>query len=321
MGSFSKLKDIFCKGENFLLICHEQPDGDALGAILALSEGLKNNGKKTSMVCSDKIPEIFLFLPGVEQIKRDFLIGNFDVIILLDNGDLKRTGFPERILKVRDKGIPLINIDHHPKNDLWKCVTINYVNDSASSSSELVFEILNGLGWKITPTIATSLLTGIFYDTGGFQHTNTSPSVLTAVSELLNKGAKLKKISESISSSHSNSITRLKLWGIALNRLLINEKYGIASSFLLREDIEKLNASDDEVSGLVNLINAIPETQIALLLYETADGKIRGSLRTEKDSVSVSKLADLLGGGGHKKAAGFSFSGQIKQVNKIWQIA
>lgn len=320
MGSFSKLKDIFSKGENFLLICHEQPDGDALGAILALSEGLKNNGKKTLMVCIDKIPKIFSFLHGVEQIKRDFLIGDFDAVVLLDNGDLRRTGFPDRILKIRERGIPLVNIDHHPKNDLWKCVTINYVNDSASSSSELVFEILNGLNWKITPTIATSLLTGIFYDTGGFQHTNTSTFVLTAVSELLNKGAKLKIISESISSSHSNSITRLKLWGIALNRLLINEKYGIASTFLLRKEIEKLNASDEEVSGLVNLINAVPETQIALLLYETADGKIRGSLRTEKDSVSVSKLADLLGGGGHKKAAGFSLAGKIIQVNNVYGI-
>ena len=320
MGSFTKLKDILNGGDSFLLICHRDPDGDALGSILALSEALKNEGKKVSMVCLDRVPVIFSFLPDVCQLKKDFLIGNFDAIVLLDNGDLRRTGFPERITRIKEKNIPLINIDHHPKNDLWKYATINYVNELASSTSELIYEIFNGLEWKITPKIATALLAGIFYDTGGFQHTNTSVAVLNIVSDLLKKGAKLKKVSGSISSSHSNSITRLKLWGIALDRLLINRQYGVASSFLLRKEIEKLNASDDEVSGLVNLISAIPDTQVALLLYETEDGKIKGSLRTEKDSVDLSKLARILGGGGHKKAAGFSFSGQIKQINNIWQI-
>jgi phosphoesterase RecJ-like protein len=219
MGSFSKLKSAFNSEDEFLLICHEQPDGDALGATLALNEALKANGKKTRMVCTDQIPEIFSFLPGVERVKRDFLIGNFDVVVLLDNGDLRRTGFADRVLKIKEKGTLLINIDHHPKNDLWRFADINYVNDSASSSSELVFEILNGLEWKVTPKIATNLLAGIFYDTGGFQHTNTSIDVLNIVSELLNKGAKLKRVSESISNSQSNSIARLKLWGIALNRL------------------------------------------------------------------------------------------------------
>lgn len=306
-------------GDSFLLICHLQPDGDALGSTLALNEALKNNGKKVLMVCTDDIPEFFLFLPDAQQIKKDFLIGNFDVVILLDNGDLRRTGFYDRVIKIKEKKISLINIDHHPKNDLWKHTTINYVNEKVSSTSELVYEILLGLEWKITPKIATALLTGIFTDTGGFQHANTSASVLNIASELLNKGAKLKKISESV--SNSCTVTRLKLWGIALSRLLVNEKYGIASSFLLREEINKLDASVEEVSGLVNLINAIPEAKIALLLYETADGKIRGSLRTEKDAVDVSKLAKILGGGGHKKAAGFTLSGEIKQIDKIWQIA
>lgn len=318
MGSFTKLKDILNLGDRFLLICHQQPDGDALGSVLAFAEALKNNGKEVSVVCKDPIPPIFSFLSGVENFKNDFLVGNHEVIILLDNGDLRRTGFSKRILTAKTKNVPIINIDHHPKNDLWKIVTINYVNESASSSSELIFEILYGLGWNITPKIATLLLAGIFTDTGGFQHANTGEKVLNIVSELLNKGAKLKLISENISNFHS--VIRLKLWGIALNRMLVNKKFGIVSSFLLREEIEKLNASEDEVSGLVNLMNSVPESKIALLLYETADGNIRGSLRTEENTIDLSWLAKLCGGGGHKKAAGFTLKGKIEKKDNVWRV-
>lgn len=318
MGSFSKLKDAFAKGEEFLLICHLDPDGDAIGALLALNEGILSAGKKARMVCLNSIPKVFSFLPDIEKIKNDFLLGNFDTVILLDNGDLRRTGFAERIVQISEKKIPLINIDHHPKNDLWKYASINYVNERSSSSSELIYRLFKGLGWSISPKIATALLTGIFTDTGGFHHPNTSVSVLDAVSELLSKGAKLKIISDNISKYHS--IKRLKLWGIALNRLVINKKYGIAASILLRKDIEELDATDEEIPGLVNLINAIPESKLALLLYEAMDGKIKGSLRTEKDEVDVAFLAKLLGGGGHRRAAGFEIDGRISKIEGGWEV-
>lgn len=318
MGSFLKLKNILEEKEKFLLICHEQPDGDALGSLLAFSEGLKNNGKEVIMVCKDSVPDIFSFLPKSSEIKNDFLVGSHESIILLDNGDLRRTGFSKRILVAKEKNVPIINIDHHPKNDLWKVASINYVNEDSSSSSELVFEILTGLKWDITSQMATLLLAGIFTDTGGFQHTNTSEKVLHIVSKLLSGGAKLKNISDNVSNSHS--VARLKLWGIALNRMIVNKKLGIVSSFLLRNEIEKLQASDDEVSGLVNLMNSVPESKIALLLYETSDGNIRGSLRTENSGVDVSVLAKLCGGGGHKKAAGFTIKGKIEKVDNVWRV-
>ncbi|MDZ4209802.1 MAG: DHHA1 domain-containing protein, partial [Candidatus Curtissbacteria bacterium] len=120
--------------------------------------------------------------------------------------------------------------------------------------------------------------------------------------------------------SNTKSVAGLKLWGIALNRLKINRNTGITYSILLKEDIEKVNASEDEVSGLTNLINTTPESRIALLLYETRDGKIKGSLRTESDEIDLSKLARELGGGGLKKAAGFSLNGRIEKRGDGWKI-
>lgn len=319
MGSFSKLKDIILGHKSFLLICHERPDGDSIGSLLALGEALESMGKEVTMVSKDPVPTVFTFLVNALKIQQDFSLPTYDVVVLLDNGDFRRTGFAERLshLKVKQE-IHLVNIDHHPKNDIWKVALINYINPKVSSTCELVYEILGGLDIEITPSIATSLLTGIFTDTGGFQHPNTSIAVLEVASDLLNKGAKLRAITSNITNSHS--VATLKLWGIALNRLTFKNEWGMAFSFLTRKDIEGVGATEDEVSGLANLINTIPESRVALLLYETVDGKIKGSLRTELDNVDLSRVAGILGGGGHRRASGFSFPGQFQKVDDSWQI-
>lgn len=318
MGSFSKIKKLLEEKDKFLLIGHVSPDGDSLGALLSFNEILKKLNKITRIVCKDSISTCFSFLDDVCEIKNDFLLGNFDAVILLDNGDLKRTGFYSRLKKIDTKKFPILNIDHHLKNDIWKIATINYVNENASSVCELIYDLFIGLNIEISPKVATALLCGIYSDTGGFQHPNTSQKVFEIVSDLLNTGAKLKKISENISSS--KSISTLKLWGIALGRLKTSKKWEITYSIITQKDICTAGATEEEVAGLVNLINCIPSSKIALLLYETKNGSVKGSLRTDKDGVDVSKIAALFGGGGHKKAAGFSIEGKIVEKNGVWEI-
>lgn len=318
MGSFLKLKDTIVSNEKFLLIGHEQPDGDSIGSILALGEGLRQLGKKVSMVCKDELPPVFRFLFGAENIKRDFLGGDFEAVILIDNGDLKRTGFSERLLGLKKRRIKIVNIDHHPKNDLWRFSDVNHACVTASSVAEIIYRILLDLKVKLTPSMATNLLCGIFNDTGGFRHSNTSEEVLNVVSQLLSLGAKLKLVSRSL--SNSKTIPSLKLWGIALDRLKFNKELGIAFSIILQDDIKLAEASEDDVSGLVNLLNSASESEVALLLYEGSDGKIKGSIRTESDKIDVSSLASVLCGGGHRKASGFSLSGRLKLENGRWDI-
>ena len=307
MGSFSKLKKVLETGERFLLVAHREPDGDCLGGILALGRVLSLQGKSVRMVCYDLPPLVFSFLPGVENIKNDFLSGDFDAIVLIDNGDSKRTGFSDRLFR---SSTTLINIDHHPRNDLWKRVNINYANESASSSCELIYNILQGLEFPLDAKIATCLLTGIFTDTGGFQHSNTSDKILDIVADLLSHGARLNLISENI--INSRNVSTLKLWGLALKKLKVNKKYSLVYSFLSRKEIDDLGAKDEDISGLINIFNSSVEARISLLLCETLDGKVRGSLRTGNDKINVAFLAKLLGGGGHRKASGFTFSGKIE---------
>lgn len=300
------------------MICHIKPDGDSIGAMLSLGEALENMGKSVQMVCRDPIPLFFSFLGSVCKIKNDFLSGEYDSIILVDNGDLNRTGFAARLLKINQKKIPIINIDHHRKNDLWKIASVNYSDEKAPSTTFLIYKLISGLQLEVSSKIATYLSLGLFTDTGGFQHSNTSPEVFQMMSFLLRKGADLNNIAGKI--SYEKTVPSLKLWGLALKRLVHNEKSGLIRSVITKEDIKNTEASEDDVSGLVNLMASIPEARIALLIYETLDGSIKGSLRTEKNDVDVSILANLLGGGGHKKAAGFTIAGQLSSSNNTWQI-
>ncbi|MBM2820282.1 MAG: phosphoesterase RecJ protein, phosphoesterase RecJ protein [Candidatus Berkelbacteria bacterium] len=304
--------------QNFLLMIHEDPDGDTLAATVAIYLVLRSLEKNVSMVCKDPVPAPFLFLPESAKIKKDILFGDFEVIIIIDCGDLKRTGFSERLKKFSRVRKNLINIDHHPKNDLWKIANINLVDQKVSSASEIVWKLIKELNVPITKEISTAILTGIYTDTGGFKHPNTTPNTLRVYSELLNYGARLKQITKNV--SLNKSVASLRLWGVVLSRIHKNQELGIVSSVVTRRDLSQCNTNYYDLSGVVNLMNAIPDSQAAILFFETPEGLIRASLRTEKDNVDVSKIAKLFGGGGHKKAAGFSIAADLWLNNRSWEI-
>jgi phosphoesterase RecJ-like protein len=122
-------------------------------------------------------------------------------------------------------------------------------------------------------------------------------------------GAKLKLITKNI--SMNRSVASLKLWGVALSRIRKNS-FGLVTSVVTREDIEAVDATDEDLSGVVNMINTIPGSKAAILLSETQDGRVKASLRTESEDIDVSRLAAIFGGGGHKKASGFTVPGQLE---------
>lgn len=316
-SNITKLQSTISELDNFVVITHQFPDGDAVGASLAFSEYLKNIGKKVSCITVSEIPQILSYLAGSQDFLHDIAGLKYDSIILLDCGDLKRTGFLEQLLAMKNK-LPIINIDHHIQNDIWKLAKINLADPVASSTCQIIYQIFKEWEVKISPEQATALLTGIYYDTGGFLHTNTSNEVLEITSDLLRRGAKLKQVKKSVSQSRSTAM--LKLWGLALDKMVVDKNLGIVISIITQEDLKKVEANEEELSGLVNMIDTAQEARAAVLLYETADGKIKGSLRTEDNTVDVAKLASLFGGGGHKKAAGFLINGKFEKVGNGWKV-
>lgn len=300
----------------FLILIHENPDGDTIASSLGLALALRRLGKKTLCVCQDPIPELFRFLPGTPSIQSDFLLGDFEVVVVIDCGDLRRTGFSERLKKI-SKRLPILNIDHHPKNDLHKIATFNLVDYDAASAGEIVLELIEQFKVEIDLDLATCFLTSLYTDTGGFRHPNTSTKVLKTAALLLRKGGKLKLINRQI--SLTKPVRILRLWGVALSSLKIHPS-GIVSSFITLRDLKRLKASTEDLAGVVNLINTAPEARIAILFSELPSGKIKASLRTEVEGIDLSKLAEIFGGGGHKKAAGFGFKGRIESDERGWKV-
>lgn len=295
--------------EKILLLIHENPDGDAIGSAMALFVYLSQIGKKIDVSCPSDIPDLFKFLPHTNKFKKDFFLGDYDLIIILDCGDLKRTGFSHRLKELNKQKKRIINIDHHPKNDLHSLAEINYINYQASSTSELIYHLLLAMNCSINKEIATCLLCGIYTDTGSFKHSNTSEEVLKISASLLRYGARLNLITSFI--TNGKTVSALKLWGIALSRIRQNKKIGLISSIITKKDIQFCQATTADLAGVVNLINTIPQTKAAILFSEIESGKIKASIRTERNDIDVSRLAAIFGGGGLKKASGFSIDGQI----------
>lgn len=315
----AQVVDLLREADNHLLITHEGMDGDAAGSTLALAHTLRAIGKTVTIVSVDPVPRPFQFLPGAEDFSVDCILGNYDLVTILDCGDLKRTGMAERIRDYARSRHPILNIDHHQRNDLHKLATLNYVDYQASSAAELVYPLVHALGVLMNKTIATCLLAGLYNDTGGFKHSNTSSKVLEQAAALLGAGARLKAISQY--SANYRSVAALKLWGIALRRLRHHPVLGIVVSVITQEDFRSCNATPLDLAGCVNLLNSVPEAKAAILLFELEGDRVKASVRTEHDEIDVGALAALFGGGGIKKAAGFTFAGRIVLTSTGWNIS
>ncbi len=313
---YLKTLDLISKHKNILLITHRNPDGDALGSTLGLYLALVKMGKNPKPFCIDPIPSSFLFLPENFQIINQFDTKNFDMIIVLDCGSPSQMGLKdEKEKEILNFSLPLINIDHHISNP--KFGSINIIESKAAACTQIIYNLILESKIKINKYIATCLLTGLYTDTGSFMHDNTTAEVLKIASDLLILGGRYNKISSNIK---LKTIPALRLWGRALSRIQKDRQLGIATSVITKEDLSDCRASYDDLSGVVSLINTVPNINATLLLSEREGGEIKGSLRSEKGGLDVSKVAAVLGGGGHPRASGFSIKGKLRNDGDGWVI-
>ena len=315
-----KIKDIIRTSESILILSHKNPDGDALGSSLGLALALRKIGKKVSCYSINEIPAVFGFLPGVDMYRKETGFVNYDLVILLDCAAFKRTGI-ENIFSLIASFDKLLIIDHHPRTEMESFENSqSWIDEKKAATAVMVYELLEEMDIDIDKQIATCLLTGIFTDTGGFQHNNTDEVTLQVAAQLMKKGPRIEKIAKGIFSS--KNIAAIKLWGTALSRIETDVETGMAVSYVNRSDIEEAGANKDDLAGLVSVINTVSDAKFSLLLTEYDDHKIKGSLRSEEyKGVDVSKIARQLGGGGHKLASGFEVEGDLKKsVERITRL-
>lgn len=312
---FNTLNYVIKETDSVLLWAHTRPDGDSTGSVLALQEYIKSLGKKVAIGCFDVIPDYLTVIAGPEKFLQPHEINfaDYKLIIACDSADrgfhLVRDKFSE------DQVIAIL--DHHP--DIKTPSDIEIIDPNYSSVCEIVYDFFVFNKIHITKKMADFILTGILYDTGKFQHSNTSAKVMEISSELVKKGAHLQKISTLL--FDSKDICTLKLWGRTFEKAKVNLDNGMIVSALTQRDIEECGADTEAISQLASILNTVPNTKFSLILYERADGIIKGSLRSEAfKGMDVSKIAAQFGGGGHKLASGFELKGKIIETQTGWEI-
>ena len=306
--SIQKFREVLGQARRIILVAHKNPDGDAIGSALAMHNILRSQGKETVPICIDSIPQEFSFLPRVEEFKQD-IESSFDLTIGVDCASLDMVAFENLNI--------IVNIDHHPTNNSYG--SINIIEPELSSTAEVLYNLFIKLGWVVDKNVATSLLTGIFTDTGSFQYPSTSPRTLEIAADLMNKGAYLPKIVQY--TYQTKSLPTLRAWGKALSKVEINKFLEMAVSAISFEDLKKINAKLEDLSGVVSIINTVPGIKVALLLTQIDESHVKGSLRsTQSAGVDVAKMAEQFGGGGHKLAAGFTVKGKLVKTENGWEI-
>lgn len=309
-----EIASILATSKHVLIGTHEHPDGDALGSSLAMLYALESKGIVATAYIPDPAADFFEFLPGYSRLTTQKPnLDEFDAVILLDYTQLPRTHIEQEVLG-KDR---VISIDHHYDNT--KQTPVNLIVPEAAATAHILFALFSELEIPITPDIATCLLTGIFTDTGSFMHDSVTPEILLIASDLMRKGARLSHIAHE--TYQKKDLPGLQIWGRALSRILMSSKTGASVSLITLDDLKECNATLDDLSGVVSMLNALPETSFVMLLVEHEYGKIKGSLRSEPHKrIDVSKIAKRLGGGGHKLASGFEVAGHLVQKDGTWRI-
>ena len=293
-----KIAQILKTENSFIVVTHISPDGDAIGSLLATYLALSNMGKNALPLLKDKIPHLYDFLPSQDKViaTLDELSFTPKWIIALDCAEEKR--ICGDIAKVR-KHAGLINIDHHPTNPHYG--DLNLVNSSATSTSEIVYQILKATGHPISVNVAKCLYTGLVTDTGGFRFAGVNSNTFQIAAELLDTGFDSYEVCKSLFEEYP--LGRLQLEKLMLERLEQLLDGRLVISTLYSTDFEKLGLDRSDAEDLVNMLKQVRGTEVGVLITEMENGVTRVSLRS-KNQIDVSAIAQTLGGGGHRRAAG-----------------
>ena len=304
--------DALRSNDRFLLVTHENPDGDALGSLLATKLALDSLGKDSEMYLygDAPLPKEYGFMP-LEGVRREPPEDAGErVLVALDCANEQRIG-PD--LTLIDDAPLTLDIDHHHDNSRFG--DLNLVVGDASSTGEVLRDVFGELGVELTPEIAEALYIAVVTDTGRFQYTNTTPKALRLAAELVEAGADVHRVFQGV--YESVEFAKLKLLGRALDRAQVYEGGRLVVSHLLRSDFTDLNVAEAFSEGIIDYLRAVEGAEMAALIREPPrrDGPARRvSLRASNDELDVSAIARKSDGGGHRQAAGFSSDRSVEEI-------
>ncbi len=293
--------------KDIALVSHVQPDGDAIGSILGLGLALIKRGHRVQMLNPDGVPQMFTFLPGCDLIRQEFLYVP-DTVILVDCTDIDRIG---PLAKYSAKAATVINIDHHISNSFFG--KENLVDTNAAAAGEIAYNLINALEIELDSEIASSLYTAIVTDTGSFQFENTTSETHRIAADLLNHGTDLAVIRRHL--WESVPLESIKLITEILRTLELDKTGRIAWVTVPYSMFELLGASREHAEGIVNYAKSVRGVEIGIVFKEFEPNKIRVGLRS-KSYIDVNKIAQVFGGGGHKRASGCIIESSLEEAKR-----
>jgi phosphoesterase RecJ-like protein len=290
--------------DRFVLATHEGPDGDALGSLVAMQGLISALGKESAMfIAAEDLPlprEYGMFpLQGLIQVPPADIAER--TVVFLDCGNIDRNS-----ASVLRDGRHLLNIDHHHDNTRFG--TLNYVLPQASCTAEIVWELMGSLQVRPTPAIAEALYIGLITDTGRFMYENTSPRAHLMAADLIEAGVDVPGVYRRLYEDMPEA--KITLLARALAHVVRYDDGELTLAWLGAADFADAGAEDSDSEGIIDQLRAVAGTKVAALVRELSSGERRGqhkvSLRATDDDVDVSVIARAQGGGGHRRAAGFS---------------
>lgn len=312
VNDIDAVADALRTGDRFLVVTHENPDGDALGSMLGLTVGLRSLGKDVVMYLAGDAPPpaeyLFLDLADLQRTLPSDL--DQRTVVAVDCASERRIGPDTAPL---ERASLVVNVDHHHDNTRFGAV--NLVVADASSTVEIVRDVLALLGVPLTPAIAEPLYVGLVTDTGRFQYTNTTPKALRLAAELVEAGADVHGIFRQV--YETVQFAKLKLLARALEHAELYEGGRLVISSLLREDFGAVGAEEAYSEGIIDYLRAVEGAEMVALIREPPrdDGPARRiSVRSSRDEIDVSAIARAAGGGGHRQAAGFSSEASVAEI-------
>ncbi len=303
------------KCSRVLIASHANPDGDAVGSLLAMGLGMRALEKTVTLYNESSIPAVYRFLPCVDLVTRRLgSMSDYDIAVIVDCGNLGRIGEAASVVGAAPC---ILNIDHHATNTNFGDLTL--IDTSACASAEIVHRLIKAMNVPMDADMATALYTGILTDTGSFRFSNTNRAAFSICEEMVGLGVNPFVVAQYVYGKYS--LGRIKLLNMALDSIEISRDGKLSMMALTQRMLEETDTRTEDIDGLINYARRIEDVMVAVLIQERKNGARAGedrrsyhvSLRSD-GSVDVAAIAAAFGGGGHSSAAGFNVESTLTDL-------
>jgi phosphoesterase RecJ-like protein len=290
---------------NVLMVSHKDADGDTLGSALAMVDVVAAMGKSVAMRVPPPVPQLYSFLPGFELINQEEGSPP-DLVLVMDASNLDRLS--DTLGELPDE-TRLVNIDHHVSNTMFG--EVNLVVAGASSTAEVTFDLFKEWGVEISPAAASNLYCGVFTDTGGYRHENTTYKALAMGAELVSLGADAAGIAMRV--YKNRKISSIKLSALVMATVGFDCDDRLVHGYVTQAMLDQAGAQLDEADGMIDMLNSVDGLELAVFFKEMGPSVTKASIRS-RGQANANALATQFGGGGHERAAGVEVDMPLEQA-------